>query len=165
MLSTSRRTVPVTTVVRGAGSMWGSLPAGSAGGGGQPTGPEGRGPLLPASPSPTVIFPIEEGKHFSSSSSLHSALGGQRAEDRRVRMGNCAGQPSWTGKAQGPLSLGGAGHWTPGCRGRTCPIWAPCPHLQPHWFLSVFPRALDSSYHLDYDLFVFKSTRILKTST
>ena len=127
------------------GKRWGRRPAHGTG---------GQGPPPPCQPWPhCYFFQLKKENISSSSSSLHSALGGQRAEDRRSGWGTpCAlAQPRRRGKAQGPLSLGGPGRWTPGCRGKDLP------HLgtmssSPSTLVSIsVSQTLDSSYHLDYD--------------
>lgn len=84
------------------GKRWGRRPAHGTG---------GQGPPPPCQPWPhCYFFQLKKENISSSSSSLHSALGGQRAEDRRVRMGNPLrpGPAQATGKSPGPPFSGWA---------------------------------------------------------
>lgn len=84
------------------GKRWGRRPAHRTG---------GQGPPPPCQPWPhCYFFQLKKENISPSSSSLHSALGGQRAEDRRVRMGNPLrpGPAQATGKGPGPPFSGWA---------------------------------------------------------
>lgn len=66
--------------------MSGALPAGAAFAEARPERQEGKDPLLPVQPWPHCYF-FQLKKENISSSSSRSALGSQRAEDGRGRMG------------------------------------------------------------------------------
>lgn len=136
--------VPVTTAVRGAGGVWGSLPAGEVLA--EEASPQDWRAGAPSSLSalaPLLFFPIEEGKHFLLLLLLALCPGRPESRGQTCQDGEPpAPRPSpgdrerpglpllWAGLATGPL----------GVQARTYPIWALCPRLQAHWFLSVFPK-------------------------
>ena len=77
-------------------------------------GTGGQGPFPPCQPWPHCYFfqlKKENISSSSSSSSLHSALGGQRAEDRRVRMGNPPPPIPAQATGKGPGSLFSGPAW------------------------------------------------------